>query len=200
MYGLTIDNVLAAEITTADGQTRVLTADNEPDLFWAIRGGGGNFGVVSKFQYQLYPFERKLLSGMLVWPVGQARAALEFYAEWSQGLTRELYVGPVMATMPDGTAIVAMEVVYNGDPAKGEKELAPLRAIGTPMVDGILMQDYKVMQTKEDAATAHGIRSYAKNGMVKKFTQGLVDDMIGAFIPDPRAAIFTYTCGEAVEV
>ena len=199
MYGLTIDNVLGAEIITADGQVRTVTADNEPDLFWAIRGGGGNFGVVSKFHYQLHPFKRNLLNGMIVWPVAQARDVLEFYAEWSEGLSRELYVGPVMATMPDGTGIVAMEVVYNGDPAQGEKELAALRALGTPILDDIKMQDYKVMQTQEDAALAHGVRSYAKNGMVKTFSQGLVNDMIDAYIQDPRAAIFTHTAGGAVK-
>ena len=198
-YGLTIDNVLGAEIITADGQARTVTADNEPDLFWAIRGGGGNFGVVSKFHYQLHEFDRNVLSGMLVWPVAQARDVLEFYAEWSPGLSREMYIGPVMATMPDGTSIIAMEVVYNGDPAAGEKELAPLRAVGTLMMDGVSLQDYKVTQTQEDATTAHGIRSYAKNGMIKEFTQGLVNDMIDAFIPDPRTAIFTHTCGGAVK-
>ena len=198
-YGLTIDNVLGAEIITADGQVRTVRADNEPDLFWAIRGGGGNFGVVSKFHYQLHAFDRNVLSGMLAWPVAQARDVLEFYAEWSPGLSREMYIGPVMATMPDGTSIMAMEVVYNGDPAAGEKELAPLRAVGTLMMDGVMVQDYKVTQTQEDATTAHGIRSYAKNGMIKEFTQGLVDDMIDAFIPDPRTAIFTHTCGGAVK-
>ena len=198
-YGLTIDNVLGAEIVTADGKVRQVSAENEPDLFWAIRGGGGNFGVVSKFHFQLHPFDRNVLSGMLVWPVAQARDVLEFYAEWSAGVSRELYIGPVMATMPDGTQIVAMEVVYNGDPAQGEKELAPLRAIGTMMVDDVKVQDYKVTQTKEDAMTAHGIRSYAKNGMVKEFTQPLVNDMIDAYIPDPRAAIFTHTAGGAVK-
>jgi len=199
MYGLTIDNLIGAEMITADGQVRMVTADNEPDLFWAIRGGGGNFGIVSRFHYQLHPFSRKLLSGMLVWPVAQARDVLEFYAEWSAGLSRELYTGPAMVTLPDGTGVMAMEVVYNGDPVAGEKELAPLRAIGTMMDDGVAMQDYKVMQTQEDAALAHGVRSYAKNGMIKEFTQGLVDDMIDAYIHDPRAGIFTHTCGGAVK-
>ncbi|MDJ0748083.1 MAG: FAD-binding oxidoreductase [Woeseiaceae bacterium] len=198
-YGLTIDNLLGAEIITADGQARVVSADNEPDLFWAIRGGGGNFGVVSRFHFQLHEFKRELLSGMIVWPVEQAREVLEFYADWQGGLSRELYTGPAMLTLPDGPSVVAMEVVYNGDPVEGEKELAPLRAIGKPIDDGIRMQDYKVMQTQEDASLAHGIRSYAKNGMVKEFTQGLVDDMIDAFIPDPRAAVFTHTCGGAVK-
>ena len=198
-YGLTIDNVLGAELITADGQVRQVSADNEPDLFWAIRGGGGNFGVVSRFHFQLHPFDRNVLSGLIVWPVEQARDVLEFYAEWQGGLSREMYTGPAMLTLPDGPSVIAMEVVYNGDPAQGEKELAPLRAIGTPIDDSVKVQDYKILQTHEDAGLAHGIRSYAKNGMVKEFTQGLVDDMIDAFIPDPRAAIFTHTCGGAVK-
>jgi hypothetical protein len=104
-----------------------------------------------------------------------------------------------MATMPDGTGVVGMEVVYNGDPTQGEKEIAPLRAIGTMIDDSVKLQDYKVLQTHEDASAAQGIRSYAKNGMIKEFTQGLVDDMIDAFIPDPRTAIFTHTTGGAVK-
>jgi len=198
-YGLTIDNLLGAEIVTADGQVRYVSAENEPDLFWAIRGGGGNFGVVTQFDFQLHDFDRNVLSGLVVWPIEQARDVLEFYADWQGGLSRELYTGPAMLTMPDGLSVIAMEIVYNGDPAQGEKELAALRAIGKPIDDGVKVQDYKVLQTHEDATVAHGIRSYAKNAMVGEFTQGLVDDMIDAFIPDPRAAIFTHTCGGAVK-
>lgn len=197
-YGLTIDNLLGAEVITADGQIRKVSADNEPDLFWAIRGGGGNFGVVTQFDFQLHDFDRNVLSGMIVWPIAQARNVLEFYAEWQERLSRELYTGPAMITHPELGNVIAIEVVYNGDPAQGEKELAPLRAVGTPLFDGIMVQDYKVMQTQEDAAMAHGIRSYAKNAMVGEYSQGLVDDMIDAYIADPRAGIFTHTCGGAV--
>ena len=104
----------------------------------------------------------------------------------------------MMATMPDGTSIIAMEVVYAGDPVAGEKEMEPLRKIGKPMDDGIKMQDYMVMQTQEDANFAHGIRSYAKNGMVRQITPELIDVMIESFVPDPRMAMFTHTAGGAV--
>jgi hypothetical protein len=135
---------------------------------------------------------------MIVWPIDQARDVLEFYAEWQGGLSRELYTGPAMVTHPELGHVIAMEVVYNGDPARGEKEIAPLRALGKPLVDDVKMQDYKVMQTQEDAAVAHGIRSYAKNAMIGEFSQGLVDDMVESYIADPRAGIFTHTCGGAV--
>ena len=197
-YGLTIDNLLAAEIVTADGQVQRASAEENPDLFWAIRGGGGNFGVVTQFEYQLHPFDRNVLSGMIFWPVEQARQVLEFYGEWYGGLSDDLYVGPVMVTPPDGNSLIGMEVLYAGDPVQGEKELAPLRAIGTPD-DGVKMQDYMVMQTQEDATLAHGIRSYAKNGMVKEITAELVDALVESFVPDPRFAFFTHTAGGAVK-
>jgi hypothetical protein len=198
-YGLTIDNLMSAEIVTADGKIRTASAQQEPDLFWGLRGGGGNFGVVTRLEYQLHPFKRNVLSGMIVWPVDQARQVLEFYRGWYEGLSDELYVGPAMMTMPDKTSVVAMEVVYNGDPAAGEKELAPLRRIGKPADDGIKVQDYMVMQTQEDGTLAPGIRSYAKNGMVGKVTPALIDAMIGSFRPDSRIAFFTHTAGGAVK-
>ena len=195
-YGLTIDNVTGAQIVTADGRIRNISADEEPDLFWAIRGGGGNFGVVTEFEYGLHPFDRNVLSGNIVWPLDQARDVLEFYAEWSAGLSDELYVGPALARLPEVGDSVIMEIVYNGDPVIGEKELAPLRAIGTPTVDGVRLQDYMVMQTQEDATLAHGVRSYAKNGMVKEWSQGLVDTMIDAY--DPRVFLTNHVAGGAV--
>ena len=198
-YGLAIDNLRAAEIVTADGKTRHISADQEADLFWAIRGGGGNFGVVTEFEFQLHPFERNVLSGNVVWPIAQARDVLEFYGEWYQGLSDELYVGPMMATMPDGTSVMIMEVVYNGNPAIGEKELAPLLKVGTPIDPGVKMQDYMVMQTQEDVSFGHGVRSYVKSGMVNEITQGLVDTMLDAFIADPRLACFTHTLGGAAK-
>ena len=196
-YGLTVDNVTGARIITADGRIHWVSADEQPDLFWAIRGGGGNFGVVTEFEYQLHPFDRNVLSGNIVWPLDQGRDVLEFYAEWSAGLSDELYVGPTLARMPDVGDSVIMEVVYNGDPAAGEKELAPLRAIGKPLADGVAVQDYMIMQTSADAMMAHGVRSYAKNGMVKEWSQGLVDTMIDAY--DPRVFLTNHVAGGAVK-
>lgn len=197
-YGLAVDNLRSATVITADGRIRNVSDEENTDLFWAIRGGGGNFGVVTGFEFQLHPFDRNVLSGTIIWPIEQARDVLEFYAEWSGGLSDELYTGPALATSAEGAGAILMEVVYAGDPAVGEKELAPLRALGTSIDDGVKMQDYSVMQTQEDAAFAHGIRSYAKNGMVKEWTQELVDTMIEAFVLDPRMAMFTHTAGGAM--
>jgi FAD/FMN-containing dehydrogenase len=196
-YGLTVDNVRGAEIITADGEVRRISADQEADLFWAIRGGGGNFGVVTEFEYQLYPFDRNVLSGSIVWPIEMARDVLEYYAEAADGFSDEMYIGPVMARNPDLGDVIVMDVVYNGDPSVGEKELAALRAVATPVVDGVIVQDYMVMQTINDVAFGHGIRSYAKNGMVKEWSQGLVDALIDAY--DPRVFLANHVAGGAVK-
>jgi FAD/FMN-containing dehydrogenase len=196
-YGLTIDNLAGATIVTADGQVRRIGADNEPDLFWAIRGGGGNFGVVTEFEYRLHPFERKLLSGSILWPVAQARDVLEHYAEAAAGYSDEMYIGPIMARLPEVGDVIVMDVVYNGDPARGEKELAPLRAVGEPVVDGVTVQDHMFMQTVNDAIFHHGIRSYAKNGMVKEWSQGLVDALVDSY--NPNLFLANHVAGGAVK-
>ena len=196
-YGLAVDNLRGATIVTADGKIRHVSADEEPDLFWGIRGGGGNFGVVADFEYELHPFDRNVLSGNIIWPIDQARDVLEFYAEWSAGLSDELYAGPMVITTPEGQRAIAIGAVYNGDPAAGEKELEPLRKLGKPIDDGIKVQDYMVMQTGEDALVHHGIRSYAKNGTVKEWSQGLVDAILE--IDDPRVFVDNHVMGGAVK-
>ena len=108
-------------------------------------------------------------------------------------------MGPTLLTTPDGAGLIAMDIVYNGDPAAGEKELAALRKIGTPIDDGVKMQDYMVMQTNNDAAFGHGVRSYAKNAMIKEWSQGLVDAMLDAYNGDPRIFITNHVAGGAVK-
>jgi FAD/FMN-containing dehydrogenase len=198
-YGLTIDNLKSAEIVTADGTVRRVSEEQDADLFWAIRGGGGNFGVVTEFELQLHPFDRNVLSGNAIWPIEQAAEVLDFYGDWYAGLSDELYVGPAILTMPDGTGVLLFEIVYNGDPAQGEKELAPLLSQGKPLDPGVKMQDYTVMQTQEDVSFGHGIRSYAKSGMVKDISHELLDTMLEANPHDPRAALFVHTAGGAVK-
>jgi hypothetical protein len=182
---------------TADGQIRNVNAEEEPDLFWAIRGGGGNFGVATEFEYQLHPFDRNVLSGSIVWPIDQARDVLEFYAEWSAGLSDELYAGPTIGTLPEINRVIMIDIVYNGDPAAGEKEIEAMRKIGKPLADGVMVQDHMVMQTGLDNLLPHGVRSYAKNGMIKEWSQGLVDAIIDA--DDPRLFLANHVAGGAVK-
>ncbi len=197
-YGLTIDNLKSAEIVTADGRVRRISEEEDADLFWAIRGGGGNFGVVTEFEYQLHRFEHEVLLGNIVWPIEQAKEVLDFYADWYAGLSDDLYVAPAMTATPEGQGILIMEVVYAGDPSAGEREVAPLLGIGQPIDNGVGLNDYLVMQTSMDAATHPGIRSYAKSGMVREITPAFVDALIEAYRPDPRLLVATHTAGGAV--
>ena len=197
-FGLAIDNLRSAEIVTADGRIRRISEEEDADLFWAIRGGGGNFGVVTEFEYQLHPFAHEVLSGTIMWPIEQARTVLDFYADWYSRLSDEMYVGPAMLTTPEGQGVLAMEVVHAGDPAVGERELAPLLRVGRPIANQVGLNDYMNMQTQSDALTSHGIRSYAKNGMVRAITPAFVTAMIEAYRPDPRVAMFSHTAGGAV--
>jgi FAD/FMN-containing dehydrogenase len=196
-YGLTVDNLTGATIVTADGQVRTISADNEPDLFWAIRGGGGNFGVVTEFEYRLHPFDRNVLSGSILLPIEQARDVLEHYAEAAAGYSDEMYLGPDLVRVPDVGDVLIMEVLYAGDPAQGEKELASLRAVGEPVADGVKVQDYMMMQTANDGLFHHGIRSYAKNGMVKEWSQGLVDVLVDSY--NPKLILASHVAGGAAK-
>jgi FAD/FMN-containing dehydrogenase len=195
--GLAVDNLEAVTIVTADGRIRRASATEEPELFWGVRGGGGNFGVVTEFEFRLHPFERKRLAGDIIWPIDQAKKILDFYAEWSAGLSDDLYTGPVLMKPPDGGPVIVMDVLYTGDPANGEKELAPLMKIGRPAQVTVGLHDYTDRQTMNDAMFHHGLRSYAKSLMVKEWSQGLVDALVGA--NDPRVFIGTHTAGGAVK-
>lgn len=198
-FGLTIDNLKSAQIVTADGRIRRVSDGQDADLFWAIRGGGGNFGVVTEFEYQLHPFPLRPYLGAIIWPIEQASEVLDFYADWHAGLSDELYAGPALLTMPDGQGVLVMEIVYVGDPADGEREVAPLFDIGKPLDNTVGLNDYLEFQTKDDAALGHGIRSYAKSAMVKEVTHELVETLLDAFVPDPRIGLFTHTAGGAVK-
>lgn len=197
-FGLTIDNLISANMVTADGEIRRVSADENPDLFWGIRGGGGNFGVVTDFEFAVHPVGPKMLGGSVVWPESQAREVLEFWAEYATGLSDELYVGPFMVAAEDGTGIVGMDILYAGDPKAGEKELAPLRQFGKPAEDGVGMVEYMATQTALDEASAHGARYYIKTGMVGTYTQELVDAMVESFRPLPGYELFFHTAGGAV--
>jgi len=197
-YGLTIDNLVAARMVTADGKMRRVSADEDADLFWGIRGGGGNFGAVTEFEYALHPVDRKMLGGNIMWPISAARDVLEFYAEYSTGLSDDLYVAPFMISPPDTQGLIGMDVLYCGDPFEGEKELAALRSFGQPIEDAVAMVDYLTVQTQFDGATAPGQRNYIKTGMVKEFSPGLIDAMIEGFAVDPNTELFFHTTGGAV--
>lgn len=134
-YGLTIDNLLAVELVKADGTLLTASATEHPDLFWAVRGGGGNFGVVTAFTFQLHPLAQ-VLRGGVIHPLARAREVLRFYREYTQQCPDELTVNASLNTGPDGQPVVILDACYCGDNlAEGERMLAPLRTFGPPLVD-----------------------------------------------------------------
>jgi FAD/FMN-containing dehydrogenase len=185
-YGLTCDNLLAAEIVTADGQVRTASATDHPDLFWGLRGGGGNFGVVTSFTYQLHPVAQ-VLGGMVLYPADQAPAVLRFYRNYVTAIPDELTTLVVFLTVPPlpflpahlhGTPAVAVAVCYTGDIPAGEQAVRALRTFGPPAVDLIAPMLYTALQSMFDAAAPAGLLSYWK----ATYLQQLSDEAIEAII------------------
>jgi FAD/FMN-containing dehydrogenase len=197
-HGLTIDNLVSATVVTANGKVLTASKEQNPDLFWGLRGGGGNFGVATDFEFALHPIPERMLGGNVVWPASKAKEVLAFYADWAPGLSNDLYVGPFMVTPPETDGIVGLDILYAGDPAMGEKELAALAKLPEPLDGGPKMVEYMTLQTQEDGATRHGQRFYVKSGMVGTFSPELARTMIEVFRPEPEFFLFTHTSGGAV--
>jgi FAD/FMN-containing dehydrogenase len=197
-FGLTIDSLEAAEIVTANGRVLTLSAEENSDLFWAIRGGGGNFGVVTEFEFSLHEVSPDMYGGVIQWRLSDARVVLDYYGEYSESFADEMFMAPGMMTGADGNAYLAMDICFCGDPAEAEKQLEPLRAVARPAVDGAIPTSYLTMQTRMDGMTRPGIRSYIKSGMVREFTPGLIQTMLEAFEPGLGVVINSFATGGAI--
>lgn len=178
LHGIAVDNVLAATVVTADGRARRASAEENPDLFWAIRGGGGNFGVVTEFVYRLHPFNPTVYGGTLVYGFDQARDLLRFWAELNQTLPDEANVEPIWFVGEDGMRMIVVEVVWSGSHNAGEMVLAPLLEFGRRAGGEFGSMDYSQFQTKDDAFMAHGKLNYLKSGFVVELTEGAIDAIV----------------------
>ena len=194
-FGLTIDNLVSAELVVANGRSLRVSAEENPDLFWAIRGGGGNFGVVTEFEFALHRASPDMYGGIMSWPTSRARDVLDYYAENSADFPNELFMAPGMVTGPDGSAMLMMDVCFCGHPSAAERALAPLRAVARPAVDGAVPASYLTMQTRMDGLTRPGIRSYIKSGMVREFTPELIDTLLSSFEPGKGVVINSFATG-----
>lgn len=187
-HGLAVDNVLAATLVTADGQVRRVSADENPDLYWAIRGGGGNFGVATEFQYRVHPFNPNPLAGNLTYPFDQAKSVLQNLAEHFETIADECSIEPGFGVSPEGDRYMYVTVCYAGDHASGEKVIAALRSIGKPTSDEIAPMSYQALQTSADGYFAHGRQNYLKSSFIKTLTPSAIDAMVdnyeGDFLPD----------------
>jgi FAD/FMN-containing dehydrogenase len=202
--GLACDNTLSYDIVTAGGALIRASAAEHPDLFWALKGGGGNFGVVTSITYRLHQIG-PVISGMILHPIARAPEVLRFFRDFVQaGLPDELIVYAGAITTPDGMPVIALIPAYSGpDLDAGERILAPLRRFGPPVADLVARMPYTAMQQMIDPAAPFGLRSYWKSNFVRE----LPDDAVDAFVrmaktcPSPRSfALLEHAHGAATRV
>jgi FAD/FMN-containing dehydrogenase len=199
-HGLTIDNLISADVVTADGIFRQADASDNPDLFWALRGGGGNFGVVTSLEYRLHPVTQ-VLGGLVLYPLEQAHAVLRFYRDFCSSLPDEAEAFAALLTAPQGMPVVALMLGYNGSLEDGERILAPARRFGTPIADLVGPVPYTARQMMLDEPNAeHGLHRYWRSAFTEQISDGLIDAVVeGArsFTSPLSALIFFYMHGAA---
>jgi hypothetical protein len=176
-YGMTCDNVLSMDIVTADGKPRVASATENEDLFWALRGGGGNFGVVTSFEFRLHPVST-VLGGLVMYPRERAVEILRFYRHFTQSAPEELTVYSALVHTPEGIPAVAIIGCYCGDLIEGEKVFKPLRTFSPPMVDMIQVMPFPQMQTILDGAFPHGNYNYWKSTFLRELSDDAIDVLV----------------------
>ena len=207
-HGLTIDSLISADVVTAAGETVKASADENADLFWGIRGGGGNFGIVTSFEFKLHPVGPELLAGLIVHPFADAANVLRAYRDFAAQAPDELTVWVVMRKAPPlpflpeevhGTEVVILAALYLGDMAEGEKALAPLRAHGNPIADVISPHQFTDFQAAFDPLLAPGVRNYWKSHDFPALSDEALDTFIEyvGTLPTPATEIFIAHMGGA---
>ena len=185
-FGLGSDNLLSAEVVLADGSTVVANEETNPDLFWALRGGGGNFGIVTSFRYRVHPVD-EVLGGVLLYDLAQASDVLAFYNELAASMPDELTVAPAFATLPDGP-IFAIEMCYAGDLAAGEATLAPIRAFGSPVQDLVRPMPYLELKG-QGANPPPGTPTEMRAGFLPELNDEVIAALTGAVVESPPGSV-----------
>jgi hypothetical protein len=176
-YGLTIDNLLSVDLVTADGQVLRASASEHPDLFWGVRGGGGNFGIVTAFEFQLHSIGL-VLAGKVVYPVECAREVLRFYREYTRTAPDELTVYASLMTTPGGHPAIAISLCYCGPLEEGERLVEPVRKFGTPLVDLIRPRSYLKMITRADLGAPAGRSYYEKASTLSDLSDEAIEAIV----------------------
>jgi FAD/FMN-containing dehydrogenase len=208
-YGLTIDNLVSADVVTASGEVVHASAQDHADLFWAIRGGGGNLGVVTSFEFKLHPVGPQVLAGMVIYPFSNAGKVLREYRAlvakapddlscWA--VLRQAPPLPFLPTEVHGKEILVLALCYAGDIASGEKAAAPFRAIGKPIADVVGPSPYAGWQTALDPLLTPGERNYWKSHNFLELSDGLIDALVDAAgrLPSPMCEIAIPNLGGAI--
>jgi FAD/FMN-containing dehydrogenase len=208
-HGFTCDNLLSAEVVTAGGQLVRASPTENADLFWGLCGGGGNFGVVTSFEYQLQPVGPEVLAGTLIYRLEDAAEALRFYRDFSAAAPQELGSMAVFRTAPPapflpkelhGKPILAIILCYIGDPGQGEQVVAPLRAHGAPLADGIKRTTFSAHNSSLDPGQPAGMYYYWKSEYVTQIPADAIETLVAfaASMTSPYARLAVFQLGGAI--
>ncbi|HWN43443.1 MAG TPA: FAD-binding oxidoreductase [Thermoanaerobaculia bacterium] len=208
-WGWTSDNVAGMDLVTAEGRLVRASSDENADLFWGLRGGGGNFGVVTGIDYVLHPVGPEVVGGLVAWPAGEASKVLELYRTLSAEAPPELTLVALMRPAPPapwlpkemhGKPIVALLACYSGNPEEGEKVVAPIKSLGKPIGDVLVRRPYAQMQTLLDATQPSGRRYYWKSEYLPHIEPALCEKVMehAARIRSPFSAVILFQIGDAL--
>jgi FAD/FMN-containing dehydrogenase len=188
-HGLALDNLKAVDLVTADGKILRASQEEEPDLFWAVRGGGGNFGVVTSFEYQLHPVGPTVTAGLIVHAIDRARELLEFYRDKTRSLPDEHTLFATLAHAPDGsgTEVAALVTCHCGPPADAEKAVRPLKEFGSPALDAVGPMPYCQLNSMLDAGYPKGALNYWKSNFLTELSDAAISAMIDCFARCPTS-------------
>jgi FAD/FMN-containing dehydrogenase len=165
-YGLALDNVIGADVVTADGRLLTVNVNENEDLFWGVRGGSGNFGIVTSLEYRLHELG-PVFGGAVFYPASKAEEVLRFFREYSETIPDELVIQCGSFTTPDNAPVFAVAACYCGVPSEGEKVLKPLRAFGPPVADAMSAMSYLQLQSMFDPFFPPGRHTYVKSNFIR---------------------------------
>lgn len=191
--GLATDNLLSVDVVTADGRVLVASADSHPDLFWALRGGGGNFGIVTSFEYRLHRIGPIVTGGVVVHPFAAAAGLLRFFRDFSRDIPDELMIIAALLHAPDGSGmpVAAIGVGHVGPPEEADRDLAPLLGFGAPLDVQVGPMPYSVLNTLFDASYPAGALNHWKSAFLRDLSDEAIDDVVTRFAacPSPMSLI-----------
>jgi len=192
-YGLTCDNLIGVEMVMADGTLLHVDDETNAQLMWGLRGGGGNFGIVTSFEYGLHPMQRQVIAGDILFPISLAREFLRFYGEFCTAAPDDLYCDAMLVS-PEGSpaGLCGVHVCYSGPAAKADTVLAPIRKLGKPIVDTVAAIDYVELQRLWDDADPRNGGEYFKAGFVNEVPGSLADRIVDGFEVDERNGLTLY--------
>jgi FAD/FMN-containing dehydrogenase len=191
-HGLSCDNLITAEIVTADGRLLTASATDNADLFWAIRGGGGNFGIVTTFEYRLFPVGPLLLAGSVLHSYNDAREAMRFYHAFASTAPDELSLDAALVTAPSGERFFSISACYIGQADEGERILKPLREYGAPVEDRIAPISYLQIQSAGDSMFPRGRRYYWKAQFMREITDEAIDQLLASYATAPTGSLVAF--------